>query len=228
MLECDRSASLFLSGKSMAKQKILKPDQSYTFSRYFELPYDIADILADLDCTFHRQPLQFPEATGTIATLSHLQRQLERNLLRVNPTSEAARREILIAPLLLEVCDLVDTSLNIEYSINVTDYLKGTLDYYINTPEQLLVVEAKQADLSRGFTQLAVELIALEQWTNCDAELLYGVVTTGEDWRFGVLQRRSRQIIQDIRLYQIPAATETLVRMLLGILQGLPMNLATG
>jgi hypothetical protein len=30
---------------------------------------------------------------------------------------------------------------------------------------KLLVVEAKNADLARGFTQLAVELIAIDVWT---------------------------------------------------------------
>lgn len=29
---------------------VLKPEKSYTFSNYFELNFDIEDILADLDC----------------------------------------------------------------------------------------------------------------------------------------------------------------------------------
>ncbi|MEH1892894.1 MAG: hypothetical protein V7K92_26765 [Nostoc sp.] len=64
---------------------------------------------------------------------------------------------------MFEVCGLTNHKLNIEYSIAVNDYLKGTLDYYIAAPQKLLVIEAKQSDLVRGFTQLAVELIALDQ-----------------------------------------------------------------
>lgn len=34
--------------------------------------------------------------------------------------------------------------------------------------------------------------------------LLYGVVTTGEDWRFGTFHRQTQQIVQDIKLYRVP------------------------
>ncbi len=78
-------------------------------------------------------------------------------------------------------------------------------------------MEAKQADLSRGFTQLAVELIALDQWTNSDAPVLYGAVTTGEDWRFGTFHRQTRHIVQDIKLYRVPEGLEELLRVLVGI-----------
>ena len=40
--------------------------------------------------------------------------------------------------------------------------LKGSLDYYLYSVGKLLVIEAKNADLAKGFTQLAVELIALD------------------------------------------------------------------
>jgi hypothetical protein len=34
--------------------KALDPNESYTFSKYFDLPYSPEDILADLGCTFER------------------------------------------------------------------------------------------------------------------------------------------------------------------------------
>jgi hypothetical protein len=46
-----------------------------------------------------------------------------------------------------------------------------------------------------GFTQLAVELIALDQWTKADTPVFYGAVTTGEDWRFAIYKRQEKQII---------------------------------
>ncbi|NET61595.1 MAG: hypothetical protein F6K47_37385 [Symploca sp. SIO2E6] len=54
-------------------------------------------------------------------------------------------------------------------------WLKGTLDYYF---PDLLVIEAKRDNLDHGFTQLAVELIALDQWINSESPILYGAVTT--------------------------------------------------
>ncbi|MDB9535014.1 hypothetical protein PN451_03980 [Dolichospermum planctonicum CS-1226] len=42
----------------------------------------------------------------------------------------------------------------------MNNWLKGNLDYLLRSRESLLVIEAKNNDLARGFTQLAVELIA--------------------------------------------------------------------
>lgn len=202
------------------KPRILKSNESYTFSKYFELPFAPADILADLGCSFDRSHLLLPQYDGELNSLPFLENYLQRNLTRVNPISEAARREVLIAPTLLEVSAETNTQLNIEYPIVVNDFLKGTLDYYIPAPQALLVVEAKQADLSRGFTQLAVELIALDQWTDSPTPVLHGAVTTGEDWRFGVFHRAAKRVVQDIALYRVPEGLEALLRTLIAVIQG--------
>jgi hypothetical protein len=198
-------------------RRILKAGESYPFSRYFELPFTLEDILLELDCTLCRTPISLP-TTHTIPALENLRQQLERNLRRTNLLNESTRREALISPVLLEVCDLADQTLNIEYAISVNDYLKGTLDYYI-AASNLLVIEAKQSDLVRGFTQLAVELVALDQWMRSDTPQIYGAVTTGEVWKFGVFDRTSRQVLEDRHLYPLLPQPEPLVRILLGILQ---------
>ncbi|MFN6565143.1 MAG: hypothetical protein RMY28_035825 [Nostoc sp. ChiSLP01] len=201
----------------MNSRRILKAGESYIFSRYFELPFTIDDILAELNCTLERKNLALPESSE-VFDLRFLQQQLQRNLSHIDLVNETARREALIGPILFEVCDLTNQRLNIEYSIAVNDYLKGTLDYYIAAPQNLLVIEAKQSDLVRGFTQLAIELIALDEWTKSTSELLYGAVTTGEDWRFGVYHRANRQVIQDQKRYQVPEDLSLLVKILVGII----------
>ena len=45
----------------------------------------------------------------------------------------------------------------------VSDKLQGALDYYLKGTQNLLVIEAKNEDLERGFKQLGVELIALDR-----------------------------------------------------------------
>ena len=84
---------------------------------------------------------------------------LQRNLNYINPVRESAIREILIVPIILEICAETESEFDIEYPIAVSEWLKGTLDYFISGQNSFLVVEAKQSDLNRGFTQLAVELI---------------------------------------------------------------------
>lgn len=80
-------------------------------------------------------------------------------------TSEAARRKFLIAPILIDLARYLQVEVRIEYPLKVSEQLQGMLDYYLQAQQQLLVVEPKNADIERGFTQLAAELIALDQWT---------------------------------------------------------------
>jgi hypothetical protein len=71
-------------------------------------------------------------------------------------------------------------------------------------------------DLSRGFTQLAGELIALAQIA--DQDILYGAVTIGAVWCFGLLEGCDRKITQDITLYRVPDDLARLLQILTGIL----------
>ncbi len=98
----------------------------------------------------------------------------------------------------------------------VNDWLQGSLDYLLQRHGELLVIEAKNADLARGFTQLAVELIALAEAES--QPLLYGAVTTGDTWRFGHLDQLSHQITQDIALYRVPDDLEQLTQILMGLI----------
>ncbi|MFQ4145984.1 hypothetical protein [Chlorogloeopsis sp. ULAP02] len=204
----------------MSRPRIIQPSQSYTFSKYFELPFSPEDILAELGCSHQRERLHLPKSEFNFNRIEELQRIIERNLLHVKLLNEDARKQAIIAPILLEVCEITQAQLNIEYSISVSDQLKGNLDYYIDKGKGkgLLVVEAKQADLSRGFTQLAVELIALDKWINSDSPVLYGAVTTGEDWRFAIYYRQIKQINEDIKLYRVPEELAELVNILVSIL----------
>ncbi len=214
----------------MPKPTILKQGERYTFSQYFEMPYAPEDILAELGCTLVRSRLNLPQVAEVSAEYGFLKHYLERNLTFVNPISEISRREILIAPTLMEVCAATDASLKIEYSVNVNDWLRGNLDYYITSPNSLLVVEAKQADLAKGFTQLAVELIALDQWVKSspvDEQILYGAVTTGDIWRLGTFDRKARQLSEDRSLYRVPEDLETLLKILVAILRSHPDSSAS-
>lgn len=196
---------------------ILQPGQSYTFSDYGKMPYEPEDILAELGCSLVRETLTLPMKQGDINGLDQLRRQLERNLSRVSLTTETSRREALIAPTLFEVCEQVDSPLKPEYTMNVSERLKGSADYFIPGKTGLLVIEAKQADLARGFTQLATELIALDQWITHPAPTFYGSVTTGDLWKFGAFRRNQRQIVEDRHLWQLPEQLETLMRILIGV-----------
>ena len=100
----------------------------------------------------------------------------------------------------------------------LSNILKGNLDYFLQLENYFVVIEAKNDDLTRGFTQLAVELIALSQVEEQD--IYYGAVTIGDVWRFGKLDRIQQIITQDIKLFRVPDDLDDLARVIVGILQG--------
>jgi hypothetical protein len=203
----------------MTRRAILQPGQSYTFRQYFEMTHEPEDILAEFGYTLTRSVLALPQSTTDLDRLDNLKHRIEESLPYISLTSEAARRELLIAPLLLDVVHYTHAQLRIEYPLTVTDQLKGSLDYYLYSSEKLLVIEAKNADLAKGFTQLAVELIALDQWIESEQPILQGAVSTGDIWQFGLLHREQKQIQQGLTLYRVPDDLESVVRILIKILE---------
>ncbi|MDF5711828.1 MAG: hypothetical protein PUP90_30170 [Nostoc sp. S4] len=202
----------------MTKPKILQEEREYTFRSYFEMTYPPEEILAELGYKLIRSRLSLPKTQKTLDRLSDLQERIERTLTRVSLTSETARRETLVAPVLLEVATYYcDCQLRIEYPLVVSKWLKGNLDYLLRAEHNLLVVEAKNDDLTRGFTQLATELIALSQIE--ERQFQFGAVTIGDVWRFGMLNVKAQQITEDITIYSLPDDLEALVRVLVGIIE---------
>ncbi len=202
----------------MSKIKILQEGQSYTFRSYFELPYEADEILAELSYSLVKSRLSLPKTRKTLEGLSEIQNKLEDILPFVNLSNETARREILVSPILLEIVHCCHCQLRIEYPLKVNDWLKGSLDYLLRSTNDLLVIEAKNDDLTRGFTQLAVELIALAEVA--ENNILYGAVTMGDVWRFGKLNKTEKQITQDINLFKMPDDLKDLSEVLVGILEG--------
>jgi len=196
------------------KPKILKPDETYTFARYAELPYERDDILADLGCTVTTQRLTFPYYTGDLP-LQDLGDRLKDAFQFTTISSEQARREFLIAPIISYICRHTQQKVRVEYPLTISNWLRGTLDYYFQG-NNFLVIEAKRENLYTGFTQLGAELIALDQWIESDTPILYGAVTTGQIWQFSTFQRVSKHLTEDLTLYRVPEELESLTRILIG------------
>lgn len=123
-------------------------------------------MLAEFGYSLERSRLEFPRTTKELDWRASLKERIEKSLPYISTTSEAARREFLIAPVLVDLVHYTHCKIVPEYPLIVSEQLNGSLDYYLYKENSLLVIEAKKADLDRGFTQLAVELIALHDWTN--------------------------------------------------------------
>jgi len=220
------------------KPPVINPEASYTFFDYFKLVAEVEDILAYFGYSFQVRDCTLPHHTVPFPGLTNLKARLVASLPYVSLTSETARREFLIAPVLMEVIQYTQVKIKVEFPIEVNAQLKGTFDYYLQAQNSMLVIEAKQGDLQKGFTfssnyffwlnfsflkkslvtQLAVELIALDKWIESAAAELYGAVTMGDIWRFGILNRPTKLVTQDLNLYRVPADLEELVPIIVAIL----------
>jgi hypothetical protein len=203
----------------MSRIAIIQPEQSYTFSDYFKLNFAPQDILAYFGVSLQRRSLKLPQYSGTLDRFTELKSRIEESLPRLSLTSEMARREFLIAPVLTDILHYTQATLNVEYPVNVSNQLKGYLDYLLQNQQTFLVIEAKNEDLERGFVQLAIELIALDQWIESDQPILYGAISTGNIWQFGRFDRQTRAMTQDLDLYRVPADLNDLLRILINILE---------
>jgi hypothetical protein len=198
---------------------IINPNQSYTFSKIFELKIEPKDLAKYFGYSFSRKKLELSQYPGKLDRINQLKERIEEVLPYASLSSEAARREILISPLILDLVHYTKSEIFIEYSIKVSEQLQGYFDYFLENENNLLVIEAKKEDLDYGMTQLIAELIALEQWQdNKEINYLIGAVTTGKIWEFARLNREQKHIEQGLESYRVPEDIEPLMRILVQVL----------
>ncbi|MEL6166671.1 MAG: hypothetical protein AAFR37_24000, partial [Cyanobacteria bacterium J06628_3] len=112
---------------------ILDENSNYSFRSYFELSNDTDEILAEFDYIFTRKRLQLPKTNREIKGLIELRNSIEETIPYVSLSSETAKREILIAPVLSRVAVITKQLLRIEYPVKVNNLLQGNLDYLIQS-----------------------------------------------------------------------------------------------
>jgi hypothetical protein len=194
---------------------ILKKDQSYTFSKYFEMGISPEDLADEFSYQLTRKRLNLSQYQGELDRLKQLEENLNEILPYFDLSNETSRREVLVSPIILDLVHYTKSKVRIEYQIRINNQLQGYLDYLIRNKNNLLVIEAKKADLDYGFTQLTAELIALDKWEKTqNQEILLGAVTTGTIWQFGLLNRAKKHIEQDLKVYVVPDNLEPLMRIL--------------
>ena len=161
--------------------------------------------------------------------LVDLERTIEENLpLATAIGTSKARSSLLIAPILVEVRRLLDRQVSLflgtEFNVESELGLSGVCDYILSlSPEQyvveapiLVLVEAKEADLSLGIGQMAAQMVAAQKFNHQhEKEMLervaygrkalaasnsqdrarrlpcvYGCISSGAEWQFLRLEDR--------------------------------------
>ena len=145
--------------------------------------------------------------------------------------SEKARSEYLIAPILQEVYEQSQDYANffsgIEFNVDKKRGLAGFCDFIFTlAPHKLSIqapiisiVEAKKEDITAGIPQCLAELVAAQIFNAAEGrtiETLYGIVTTGDIWKFLRLEGTAATVDSD--LYYL-TDVEKIVGIVLSMLQ---------
>ncbi|MFK8186285.1 MAG: hypothetical protein AB8B99_23150 [Phormidesmis sp.] len=195
--------------------QVLKSDDSYTFSKIFELKIPADEIANEFGYALSKQKLNLPQYPEELDRIDELRNRIEEVLPYVDLSNETSRREILISRVVTELVHYTKAQLRIEYPLKINQQLQGYLDYLIRGQTNLIVIEAKRQDLDYGMTQLVAEMIALDQWERTPEQaMLLGAVTTGKLWEFALLNRAEKQVIQGLESYRVPEDIEPLLRIL--------------
>ena len=185
--------------------------------RQFNLTIDEADDL-------------FPEALrAQISPL--LQETLRENVpLALAVNTEKVRSELIIAPVLVELRRRLDRQISlfsgVDFTVDSSQALNGVCDFIISrSPEQLyitapvvIIFEAKNENIKGGLGQCIAAMVAARLFNEREGTGLtsvYGVVTTGTNWRFLRLQDDQAQI--DRREYYL-SELETIMGILVSII----------
>jgi hypothetical protein len=130
--------------------------------------------------------------------------------------SEKVRSELIVAPLLFELRELLDRQIGlfsgVDFSIDAESGLNGICDFLVTRSSNELIVkapaivliEAKKGDLNAGWGQCAAEMIAAQKFNALGGEevlTIYGSVTTGTQWQF--LKLTGRDLTIDVTEYPL-------------------------
>ena len=134
--------------------------------------------------------------------------------------TEKARSEMIIAPVLIEIKNLFSEEISlfsgVDFNVEPEKGLNGVCDFIISkSPEQLFItspiitiVEAKNENIKIGLGQCVAEMIAAQLFNQKEdnyIDTIYGIVTTGNMWKFLKLQNQvvyidfSEYYIKDIK-----------------------------
>ncbi|MEB3341732.1 hypothetical protein [Okeania sp.] len=181
--------------------------------------------------------LIFKEKVDFFANISEVQPSeflkqiLQNNLpLALAINTEKARSEMIIAPILIELRKILNNQISLfsgtEFNVDPARGLNGTCDFLISlAPEQLFIkspvfaiVEAKKENLNGGLGQCLAEMIAgqiFNQQQGNQISIIYGVVTTGNIWKF--LQLENTEVHIDLTEYVVNNLEKILGILSLGI-----------
>jgi hypothetical protein len=160
------------------------------------------------DLNLQTEPFLMSSVEPSSELISMLQRYLP---LATSISTEKARNELIVTPILLAVRELFPERIGYfsgrTLAVDVNLGLNGECDFLLSADANqtivkapiVVIVEAKNADLSGGLGQCTAQMIGAARFNqNRDRERqIYGAVTTGTNWKLLTLNRQELKISLD-------------------------------
>ncbi len=191
--------------------------EKHSFSDFYNNLYGYEQWLLELGYTLQPGNLELPQSEVDVGA-EQIATTISRLRLVIPTLNEAARRVVYIDPILTAISTAIQSTLYIEYPVS-TNALQGTVDYLLQKSDSLVVVEAKGADIERGFAQLTAELVAVAEVFNKDQPTVHGAITTGDLWYFARLHRGEKKIYRDLEPYVLPSQTRRVLGALIAMIE---------
>ena len=179
--------------------------------------FTLPQLRKDFGLTIRDDQVLFPHVISNLQLEPAFQTYLTYGIslaLRIN--TEKARSEMMIAPLLVELRRLLDDRISLfsgtEFNVDASKGLNGFCDFllskssqqlYIQAPAAILV-EAKNENIKGGLAQCLAAMVAAQIFNQQEGvviPIIYGVVTTGNQWKFLKLQQQQAWV--DLQDYYI-------------------------
>ena len=161
--------------------------------------YTLSEIKEKFQLIIEAETNLFPDVREEKISVS-LSEILKENIpLALAIHTEKARSEMIVTPILIELRKVLNHRISlfsgVEFNVDKEKGLNGVCDYIISlSKEQLYVsspvisiVEAKNDNIKSGLAQCAAEMIAsgmFNEQKGSQIKTMYGIVTTGSNWRF--------------------------------------------
>jgi hypothetical protein len=205
----------------LSKNVIDLESGDYTFSDYFRMNIDPQNLSKVFGYEFNINKIEFKKSDLS-ADLKEFIDEFDFCLLkeRVDFSSETAKREFLISPIVLKLIKNVPIKVKVEVNTYYDRTLKGSIDYVLNNDKNIFIaIEAKNSDMEKGLNQLIAEMIAIDKIVEEKSSFIYGAVTIGFDWSFVVLNREEKAITQNLYNLHIDTQLKDIIQILVGILE---------
>jgi hypothetical protein len=130
--------------------------------------------------------------------------------------TEKVRSELIVAPLLFEIRELLDRQIGLfsgtDFTIDIDAGLNGVCDFLLTRSTNeliieapaIIIIEAKKGELISGWGQCTAEMIAAQKFNTANGQevpTIFGSVTTGTQWQF--LKLTGKDLVIDVTEYAL-------------------------